>query len=183
MPGLSSITEGFRLEQIALAYEESRARFNACVCVIADMEKLKDLTQLDEVIFERVRTQYQDWLSNAELSINRMAAQYPEFVGSMQERLGKSLILLSEPDAIQFDDNQGNIPHALADKMKKLRLQKLWDLRGQEVARLKVAPEELLRKVPFFADIQGDAFEFLIRRMKRHSDEHEPLYILHTRKR
>jgi CRP-like cAMP-binding protein len=53
--------------------------------------------------------------------------------------------------------------------MKELRLQKLWDLRGQEVARLKVAPEELLRKVPFFADIQGDAFEVLIARMKRHS--------------
>jgi CPA1 family monovalent cation:H+ antiporter len=169
VPGLSSITERFRLEQIALAYEESWARFNACVSVIADMEKLKDLTQLDEEIFEGVRSQYQSWLSKAELSINTMAEQYPEFVGSMQERLGKRLILLSESDAIQFEDNQGNIPHALADKMKELRLQKLWDLRGQEVARLKVAPEELLRKVPFFADIQGDAFEVLIERMKRHS--------------
>jgi CPA1 family monovalent cation:H+ antiporter len=169
LPGLSSITEGFRLEQIALAYEESWARFNACVSVIADMEKLKDLTQLDDVIFEGVRTQYQNWLSKAELSINRMAAQYPEFVGSMQERLGKRLILLSESEAIQYQDSQGNIPHALADKMKELRLQKLWDLRGQEVARLKVAPEELLRKIPFFADIQGDAFEVLIGRMKRHS--------------
>jgi hypothetical protein len=46
-----------------------------------------------------------------------MAAQYPEFVGSMQERLCKRLILLSESDAIQYEDNQGNIPHALADKM------------------------------------------------------------------
>lgn len=169
VPGLSTLTERFRLERIAIAYEESWARYQACVTVLSDMEKLKELTQLDQSIFEGVRRQYQDWLEQAEHLIHEMAEQYPEFVGSMQERLGKRLILLSESDAIQSEDNQGNIPHELAEKMRDERLLRLWNLRGQEIARLKVSPEELLRKVPFFTEISPADFEALAKKMKRHS--------------
>jgi len=169
VPGLSTLTEKLRLEHIAIAYEESWARFHACVSVLADLEKLKELTRLDDVVFEGVKSQYENWLKQAEQSIHDMAEQYPEFVGSMQERLGKRLILLSESEAIQHEDNQGNIPHNLAEKMKEQRLQSLWDLRGQEIARLKVAPEELLRKVPFFTEVPKVEFDELTRKMKRHS--------------
>ena len=169
MPGLSMLTEKLRLEHIALAYEESWARFHACMTVLSDMEKLRELTRLDETIFDGVRSQYEKWQAEAEGSIHEMAEQYPEFVSSMQERLGSRLILLSESESIATEDRQGNIPHGLAEKMKELRLQQLWDLRGQEIARLKVAPEELLRKVPFFSEVPSDEFDALTRKMKRHS--------------
>ncbi|MFT4712130.1 MAG: CPA1 family monovalent cation:H+ antiporter [Candidatus Azotimanducaceae bacterium] len=169
VPGLSTFTERLRLEQIAVDYEESWARYHACTTVLADMEKLKAQTELDPVIFEGVNSQYRNWLGQAEQSIDGMAEQYPEFVSSMQERLGKRLILLSESEAIQLEDRQGNIPRSLAQKMTELRAKRLWDLRGHEIARLRVAPEELLRKVPFFAEIPAEEFEALTRKMKRHS--------------
>lgn len=168
-PGLSTLTERLRLEQIAVDYEESWARFHACTTVLADMEKLKSLTQLDEMIFDGVKSQYENWRGQAERSIDGMTEQYPEFVASMQERLGKRLILLSESEAIQLEDSQGNIPRGLAEKMTELRAKRLWDLRGHEIARLRVAPEELLRKVPFFAQVPAKEFEALTRKMKRHS--------------
>ena len=59
-----------------------------------------------------------------------MAEQYLEFVSSMQERLGERLILLSESEAIQLEDSQGNIPRSLVEKMTELRAKRLWDLRG-----------------------------------------------------
>ena len=167
--GFATLTEKFRLEHIAIAYEESWARFHACTTVLADMEKLRALTQLDENIFEDVRLQYENWLAEAEQSIHDMAEQYPEFVGSMQERLGKRLILLAESEAIQAEGSQGNIPHSLAEKMTEQRLQRLWDLRGQEIARLKVSPKELLRKVPFFEDVPGSDFDMLTTKMQRYS--------------
>ena len=169
IPLLSTITERFRLEQISIAYEESWARFHACMSVLSDMEKLKESTQLDQNIFDGVRSQYKNWLEQAEQSIHDMAEQYPEFVGAMQERLGKRLILLTESEAIHSEDTQGNIPHDLAEKMQEQRLQNLWNLRGQEIARLKVAPEELLRKVPFFAEVPEQDFDALTRKMKRYS--------------
>jgi len=169
IPGLSTLTERYRLEDIAIAYEESWARFHACMSVLTDMGKLKQLTSLDDVIFDGVRSQYENWMEQAEQSIHDMAEQYPEFVGSMQERLGKRLILLSETEAIHSEEVQGNIPHDLAEKMQEQRLQSLWDLRGQEIARLKVAPEELLRKIPFFAEVPESEFDELTRKMKRHS--------------
>ena len=169
IPGLSTLTEKYRLEDIAIAYEESWARYHACMSVLTDMEKLKQLTRLDDQIFEGVRSQYESWMDQAEQSIHDMAEQYPEFVGSMQERLGKRLILLSESEAIQTEESQGNIPHDLAEKMQEQRLESLWDLRGQEIARLKVAPEELLRKIPFFADVPESEFAELTSKMKRHS--------------
>jgi CPA1 family monovalent cation:H+ antiporter len=169
IPGLSSLTEKLRLGKIALGYEMSWARYHACMSVLADMEKMKELTQLQDTVFEGVKSQYGGWLEWAEQSIHEMAEQYPEFVGSMQERLGKRLILLSESEAIQFEECQGNIPHDLAEKMKDQRLQSLWNLRGHEVARLKVAPEELLRKIPFFSTIPETDFDELATKMKRHS--------------
>ena len=169
IPGLSTLTERYRLEDIAIAYEESWARFHACMSVLTDMGKLKQLTRLDDVIFDGVRSQYENWMEQAEQSIHDMAEQYPEFVGSMQERLGKRLILLSETEAIHSEEVQGNIPYDLAEKMQEQRLQSLWDLRGQEIARLKVAPEELLRKIPFFAEVPESEFDELTRKMKRHS--------------
>ena len=169
IPGLSALAENIRLDRIAIAYEESWARYHACTAVLADLEKLKEQTDLDDVIFDGVRSRYQVWLEVAEHSINEMAEQYPEFVGSMQERLGKRLILLTESEAIQTGESHGSIPYSLAEKMKEERLQRLWDLRGQEITRLKVAPEELLRKIPFLAEVPEAEFEELTRKMNRHS--------------
>jgi monovalent cation:H+ antiporter, CPA1 family len=169
IPVLSIFTERLRLEHIVISYEEAWGHFRACKAVLNDMEELEVLTQMNKEITQHVRLQYQHWQEAAEISINLMAEQYPEFVSAMQERLGMRLILLAEFDAIEDDNVRGNIPHALAEQIQEQLQQRLWALRGQEITRLRVEPSELLRKIPFFADVLENDFSELTRKMKRHS--------------
>jgi monovalent cation:H+ antiporter, CPA1 family len=167
--GSANFMEHLRLEYIVLSYEEAWGHFNSCQAVLKDIENLESLTGLDQDVVEVVRQQYMHWKSLAEESITQMAEQYPEFVSAMQERLGMRLILLAEIQAIRDEASHGNLPAAMAEQMADELYLKLWTLRGQEISRLRVEPNELLKKVPFFSETSEEDFLELSKKMKRHS--------------
>jgi len=167
--GSAEFMEHLRLEYIVTTYEEAWGHYHACQAVLKDLDKLQNLTGLDQTVVNKVREQYRQWQTHAKESINVMSEQYPEFVSAMQERLGMRLILLAEVQAIRDEARHGIIPQSMAQQMEDELYQRLWQLRGQEIARLRVEPEELLKKVPFFADTTEEDFLILSRKMKRHS--------------
>ena len=79
------------------------------------------------------------------------------------------LILLAEIQAIRDEASHGNLPAAMAEQMADELYLKLWTLRGQEISRLRVEPNELLKKVPFFSETSEEDFLELSKKMKRHS--------------
>ena len=167
--GRLNFMEQMRLEFIVHSYEEAWGHYHACQEVISDIQRLETLAGLDDGVVARVRGQYQHWMEGAEASINQMSELYPEFVTAMQERLGMRLILLAEIQAIRNEAHHGNIPGAMAEQMEDELFQRLWELRGQEITRLRVEPGELLKKVPFFAETNPDDFVALSTKMHRHS--------------
>jgi len=167
--GKLNFMEYFRLEFIVHSYEKAWGHYHACQEVLADMDRLENLADLDDGVVKKVRKQYQQWRGFAEKNINQMSELYPEFVTAMQERLGMRLILLAEIQAIHDEALHGNISHGMAEQIEEELYQRLWELRGQEITRLRVEPDELLKKVPFFADTSPDDFLVLSQKMQRHS--------------
>ena len=168
MFGNAEFMEHLRLAYIVMTYEEAWGHYHACQAVLKDLDKLESQTGLNQAVVNKVRQQYQHWKKQAEESINLMSEQYPEFVSTMQERFMR-LILLAEVHAIHDEARHGIIPGAMAQQMEDELYLRLWQLRGQEITRLRVEPEELLKKVPFFADTSEEDFTVLSRKMKRHS--------------
>lgn len=171
IPVLNLLSEHMRLEHIVRAYEQAWAHFQACQSVIEHIDDLAKLTQLAPEQVEEISKQYHHWQQVAQDYIDQMSEQYPEFVDAMQQRLSHRLILLAEQDAIHHQRRQGVVPASVAEEMLEDIDNQLWRLRGQEVDPLKVGPSELLRKVPFFADIAPEAFEQIASRMHSHSTQ------------
>jgi len=163
------LLENLRLEFIVINYEEAWGRFHACNAVLEDLEKLQTQIGINSVVMDRVHNQYQTWKTHAEEMLNTMAEQYPEFISAMQERLGMRLILLAQAQAISDEVKQGTIPRIMGEQMEDELYQQLWALRGQEITRLSVEPDELLRKVPFFRHTTKNDFLLLGKKMQRMS--------------
>ena len=163
----TSFLETLRLEFIVINYEEAWGHFHACNAVLEDLEKLQNQTRIKTAVMDKVCHQYQTWKIHAEEALNTMAEQYPEFVSAMQERLGMRLILLAQAHAIRDEVRQGTIPQIMGEQMEDELYMRLWALRGQEITRLGVEPDELLRKVPFFRETTEDDFLILSKKMQR----------------
>ena len=169
IPGLSSEVEGLRLASISQAYEQAWGHYQGSTRVLEYLQEHAHREVTSSVVLRDVRSQYLNKREAARHEIDEVAEQFPEFVHTMQERLGRRMILLSEEETVGEHEDRGLISTSVAEQMKERITHKLRELRGQEVDTLRVGPEELLRKVPFFQDIPEEEFEAIANRMKSRS--------------
>ncbi len=168
IPGLSRTTEYLRLNHIAHSYEQAWGHYQSAKRVLEQLNSLDPAEHIDEVVTE-VREQYLHWQGMAKDFMDQMAEQYPEFVNTMQERLGRRLTILAEIETIAKQSKHGALPAPIAEEIQDKLLQQLWSMRGQEITRLQIEPSELLRKVPFFTNIPPTDFEGLAQHMRSQS--------------
>jgi CPA1 family monovalent cation:H+ antiporter len=76
-------------------------------------------------------------------------------------------VLHAEHEAIEEKAHSGMIPEGVAQVMLAELAQELRDLRASQVKHLRVEPEELLRKVPFFQGLPTEAFLPVAERLRR----------------
>ncbi len=169
IPGLSQTVEGLRLASISEAYEQAWGHYQGSGRVLEYLQEQSRIETAIQSNIEQVRPQYQQKLEAARQEIDEVAEQFPEFVHAMQERLGRRLILLSEEETVEEQKEHGLLSNSVAEEMKEHIAIQLRNLRGQEVDQLRVGPEELLRKVPFFRDIPAEEFGAIAKRMKSRS--------------
>ncbi len=169
IPGFSTMVEGLQLTSISEAFEQAWGHYQGSSRVLDYLEEHEHQEVTSSEIIQQVRGQYQKKREAARREIDEVAEQFPEFVHTMQERLGRRLILLSEEEAVEEHEEHGLIAPSVAEQMKENIAHKLRDLRGQEVDTLRVGPEELLRKVPFFEEIPAEEFGDIAERMKSHT--------------
>jgi hypothetical protein len=89
------------------------------------------------------------------------------FVSSAQERLAKRLILHAEHEAIEEKARAGMIPEGVAEAMLEDLAADLRGVRASQPAKLTVGPEELLKNVPFFADMPETEFSIVSAKLRR----------------
>lgn len=157
-PGLSFLLEQIRSRQISRDYEKTWGRQQGSNHVLMEIDEIVKTESIQSEIVERVSGHYQQWSEAASKRIDVTTEQFPEFVTAMQEQLATRLAVHAEREAIDEKARSGSIPNGVAEVMRDELAEELHDLRGSEVKRLHVEPNELLRKVPFFQEMPIEEF-------------------------
>lgn len=168
-PGINLLAEKVHLARVARDYELDWGHYQGTLHVLTFLTDYAQFESLPEAVVTEVKRHYQHWHTHARERVEQMAELYPEFVSSMQERLGRRMVLLAEAEATEQQVEQGTLPRGVAESMQTDIQHRLATLRGQEITPLKVDPTELLRKVPFFQQIPAAEFSHLAQRMRAHT--------------
>ena len=161
------MVEGLRAGRTARDYEIAWARSRGSKRVLEELDDRALLDALRANIIEEVRAFYQFWHESARGRLDQTAEQFPEFVASTQERLADRLVLHAEQEAIEEKAHAGIIPEGVADAMLAEMAAELRDLRASQVSQLRIEPEEVLRKVPFFQGLPPVEFASVAARLRR----------------
>ena len=147
-------------------YEEAWGRYQGSCDILRDFDDIVHVESARPDIAEEVRGYYDRWNLGARKIIDVTAEQFPEFVGAMQERLAKRLMIAAEREAIEEELLAGTIPTGVAEGMIEGFNHEIRALRGVKTTELEIDPRELLRKVPFFGKTPEQDFEKIIALLK-----------------
>ena len=153
-------------ERTARDYEEAWGRYQASHDILEDFEHIAHAESATAEIAEEVHGHYDRWNQGARKIIDVTAEQFPEFVGAMQERLAKRLMIVTEREAIEGELHAGTIPAGVAEGMIDDFNHQVRALRGVKTTELQIDPLELLRKVPFFQKTPEQDFEKIVALLK-----------------
>ena len=167
VPGLAGLAERLRAARTARDYEIAWARSRGSQRVLEDLEELavRDASRIQMV--EELRALYQYWREGARARLDQTAEQFPEFVAATQERLADRLVLHAEQEVIEEKAHSGIIPQGVAEAMLGELAHELRELKASQPSHLRVEPEELLRKVPFFEGLPTAEFLAVAGRLRR----------------
>lgn len=164
--GFTGLPEYWRTNRTARDYEEAWGRYQASADILQNYRDITHAESSHKIILDDVRSYYQRWNANAKKIIDITAQQFPEFVGAMQERLAKRLMIAAEREAIEDELHAGTIPPGVAETMIEDFNHQIRRLRGARASDLLIDPQELLRKVPFFRDTAEEDAEKIIALLK-----------------
>ena len=143
---------------IAGDYEAAWGSFQAATHLLEDIAQLALAHSTPDAIVADVRAMYVALQATAREQLDATAAQFPEFVTAMQERLAQRLLALAQTATIQDKAAAGAVPAGIADDLLRTLTIEHRTLRGGVTEPLAVQPAELLRKVPFFKDTPDSEF-------------------------
>ena len=120
-------------------------------------------------LLQEVRECYQKWHKSSADLIDSTAAQFPEFVTAMQERLADRLVLNAARQTIGKAAQAGSIPHGVAHHMQSQMGKEVRTLSAAPVSALAVNPRELLLQVPFFQDADEQEVNLILGLLREHT--------------
>ena len=167
--GFTKLPEHLRLSHNVTDYEVAWGRHQASARILAEFEELELTAATPPEIVAEVRQQYGQWKTSAEARIDGWMEQFPEFVNAMQERLAKRLIAHAETEIIEREAHAGSISGDVLATVLKEFAAEARELRGADIAPLRVDPSELLRKVPFFQGSLPEEFEKVVDKLRPHT--------------
>ena len=112
-----------------------------------------------------VREKYRNWHQLTSEQLDNFSERYPEFILAAQERMCRRLAYSTEDEYTQLKFMYGTLPDDLANDIHDDYLEKIRLLRGLEVTKLQSDPEQLLRDILIFKDLQEEDFQYLSHNM------------------
>jgi Na+:H+ antiporter len=159
------LAERLRLRRVALDYEVAWGEYQASGRVLEMLDNLARLEAIPPNVLDEVVGSYRARYDGAQERLDHTAEQFPEFVYDLQEQLGWRLVLLAELTSVERLGRAGTIPQPVADRLTAELQGEMRDLGRHEIAKLKTAPEDLLRTVPFLRDLPVEDFAVLAARL------------------
>lgn len=131
-------------------YSKSWAQLIGSTQVLRVLPDLARLEGFGSDTLESVETIYRRWQQRARDRLESTAEQFPEFIGAVQERHARRLLLLKERQVIREYLQHDQITERMGTTLLGEIEQALTALRGYDANALSIDPDELLAKVPFF---------------------------------
>ncbi|TXS96542.1 cyclic nucleotide-binding domain-containing protein [Parahaliea maris] len=145
--------ESIRSHSTARDYELAWAGYHGCLRVLANIDELSQFSHTRSAAVDEVRSKFQRWSEGARRKIDAVVEQFPEFFNASQQRLAERTMLHSQRNFIVTQRRSGAIPNSVASALLEELDEQIRDLRGYDTTHLKIDANELLRKVPVFADL------------------------------
>ncbi len=166
LPLLGYLIEQQRMEKLARDYEEAWGRYQGSGKILLSLEEITKLAAIHPDTVVEIKEHYLRWQEAARNRLDRTAAQFPEFVTTMQARLAGRLMAEAEKKIIEKESRSGAIPPGVISNILVELSNRIWKLRGRDLARLHIEPMEVLKKVPFFQDTSSEDFPQIIDRLR-----------------
>lgn len=166
IPGMRGSLESLRTQWIVRDYGVAWARHRASQSVLSQLSKIAG-SDFDANVVERLNAIYEDISSQAKAQIDEVAEQYPEFVEATQEQLGQRLMLIAEHDSVEHAKELGIIQSGIASTILKEQSERLRTLAQDNMsACFEIEIDELLGKVPLFAEIDPEQYGVIAERLR-----------------
>lgn len=166
LPLLGDVIEHRRTKHLLRSYEIAWGHYQGSRHVLQHLDELRKLEDIPQALYEQVYQHYRHWQVQAKSQIDTMHEQFPELVQTMQQRLGKRMILLAKEKAIEEQAVRGLLSRDHAEELKVSIATQIGRLRSGNVSLLHEEPEFLLRRVPLFQNIPAEHFAEIARHLK-----------------
>ena len=170
-PRLAYIGEWLRMKRIIRNYEEVWGHYQGSRSVIRYLTEIQQLESIPQGVMDEVLGHYRKWHRFARKQLDLVSEHFPEMVNSMQERLGRRTVLLSTLETTEFQMNNGMLPKGLGEAQITQLNHQLNRLRDEDVEKLKLDPQQLLKKVPLFIELEDKVLKMLAAKVQPHSLE------------
>jgi CPA1 family monovalent cation:H+ antiporter len=167
VPGLRARVEQLRAVRAARDYQVAWARYRGDQRVLTDLDELADTIGAREEVVDELRAFYVRWRDQARARLDQTAELFPEFVTAAQRRLAARLAVHAVEDELLHRVSDGVIPEGVANAMLARMRGELSALRATEAEKLLIGPEELLKRVPFFAALPAEEFSVVAQKLNR----------------
>lgn len=158
---LKPVAEKMRMSRIVRNYEEVWGHYQGSAHVIESLARLAELGTFPEDVIGEVQNKYRSWHELAAKQLYEVSEQFPEFVTSMQERLGQRMILLAELEMTEEQAGHGVLSEGVAKSMETKLSKQLTALRGHQAGHLQDDPVSLIKAVPLFSELNDSQLEWI----------------------
>ncbi len=158
-----------RLKSLAARYEYDSAILDASHHVTAELERLVELSGADEALAADCRAEWERRGREAMARLDSVAEYFPEYVRAVQSRTVRRIVLDGEVDAVEELASAGGIPASVAREARGNVDTARKKLAKQPVSALAPRPEELLARVPMFADLSPEDHQRVVDALVLHT--------------
>jgi CPA1 family monovalent cation:H+ antiporter len=143
-------------QRVLRVYESGRAQLLAFRAVEEAIDDLAAAEAIPRPILEAVRTSYGERRAAIEHQLEEIGDQFPEFAEQVQELIASRFRLAAEASAFRDLHEAGLVSEKILNEVEEEIHEQAAALRRARPAEALRHPEELVRAVPFFADLSDD---------------------------
>lgn len=159
VPFMGWAAERLRTQRIVRDYDIAWGRYRGTGSVLSSFAELSGEGNIPANVVDEVRGIYEHLREAMKRELSEVADQFPEFVETFQEQLGQRMLLIAEHESVHHAASFGLIQPGVAQEILKSQNRRIRELKRDDIiACFEIEPEELLKKVPVFANMSSAQF-------------------------
>jgi CPA1 family monovalent cation:H+ antiporter len=169
VPGLGYLARRYKTNRLADYYEAARARIMAIDFVFGELEKVRKTKAMSDEAYDEIRDLYGKQKTMVKKRLKAISDIFPEFVEEVQNIFAARFCLKTEKEIFEDLFEKGMISDKVMKEMAHELTESIRALKAKPSEELLIKPETLLKKIPFFQDLNERQLRELARMLIPHS--------------